>query len=245
MATRKSESDLACYVNYRDVQIVVERIPAEFRQRLRDVFIRPGRRGVRVLGSVRRRGRRDIQLNALLPYRVSLRGFVYKGQSALEFGAPSRGQWPPWAVRRFLLYDVLLHELGHLQVANPNTTKWNRKYASETRAQEFADTWRRKLWTSNFDHPDPVHNLPQADELSLIPLWRGLNKQKRFHLVDIALRAPHARMPDLTAFGGIEDQQRMFLSRALCYDLSGHNRPINTDNKSEHPCLAEDRSNGS
>ena len=104
-------------------------------------------------------------------------------------------------------------------MVNPKSTNWNRKYASETRAQEFANAWRRKLWTCDFDHPDPVHNRPQSDELSIIPLWQRLTKQQRFRLVDIALRAPHARLPDLTEFGEIDDQQRVFLSRALCYEL--------------------------
>jgi hypothetical protein len=33
-------------------------------------------------------------------------------------------------------------------------------FAREKCAQEFADRWRRKLWSEHFDHPDPVHNAP-------------------------------------------------------------------------------------
>jgi len=220
MATLKTEPDLVWYIDDSDVRTVRLRIPEEFKLRLGEVFIRRGRRGVRWLGSVTTRGRRDIELNAFLPYRVSLSRFILRGQAAREFGAPSRGQWPLWAVRRFLLYDVLLHEVGHLQVVDPNATNVNRKHASETRAQEFADTLRRQLWTCDFNHPDPVHNSPQEDELSFIPLWQGLNKQQRFRLVDIALRGPHAQLPDLTTFGEIENQQMSFLTRALCYELT-------------------------
>ncbi len=58
------------------------------------------------------------------------------------------GQWPPWAVRRFLIYDVLLHEIGHLQVVDPKASRLKRKFASETRAQEFADELRRTLYSA-------------------------------------------------------------------------------------------------
>lgn len=219
MAKGKVEPDLVAYVTDHDVKIVSARIPEELRGHLRDVFISKRSFGVRQLGSVKRRGRRDIDLYAILPYRISLGRFLYKGQTALEFGAPPRGQWPPWAVRRYLLYDVFLHELGHLQVINPKSSNWNRKFASETRAEEFADTWRRKLWSCDFDHPDPVHNLPQTDELSVIPLWQSLTKQQRFRLVDTALRAPHMKLPDLAEFGEIDENQERFLSRVLCPDL--------------------------
>jgi hypothetical protein len=62
--------------------------------------------------------------------------------------------------RRFLLYDVLLHELGHLQVVNEKTKSERLRFAREKCAQEFADRWRRKLWSEHFDHLDPVHNAP-------------------------------------------------------------------------------------
>ena len=158
-----------------------------------------------------------MNLSAFLPYRVSLRRFLYKGQSALEFGAPARGQWTPWAIRRFLLYDVFLHEIGHLQVVNSKTTNDRRKFASETLAQNFADDLRRKLWSSQFDHPDPIHNSPQSDELSIISLWQNLDKKQRFRFVEIALNTPYSKMPDLKEFGEINETQEKFLTRALYF----------------------------
>jgi len=226
MSVRKAEPDLVAYVTQDDVQTVVKRIPEEFRKRLRDVFIGWRSRGVRRLGSVRTRGRRDIDLYAVLPYRLSLGRFICRGQTAAEFGAPGRGQWPPWAVRRYLLYDVLLHELGHLQIIHPNSTNWKRKYASCPLANEFAATWRRRLWAQPFSHPDPVHNPPEPDELSLIPLWERLTKHQRFRLVDLAIRAPHPTLPDLAEFGNVSDSQRGFLSRALCYDSGVSNTAL-------------------
>jgi hypothetical protein len=71
------------------------------------------------------------------------------------------------AVRRFLLYNVLLHEIGHLQIINPESSDFRRKFADETKAQKFADFWRKKLWKEYFEHPDPVHNAPAADELAI------------------------------------------------------------------------------
>jgi hypothetical protein len=218
MAKRKTEPDFVCYVSHADVATVVKRIPAGLRTRLRDVFISAGHLGVRRLGSVRIRGRRDIELYGTLPARVSLWRFLDRGQSARLYGAPARGQWPPWAVRRFLLYDTFLHELGHLQLVLPKSKHWDRKYASERLAKEFAHKWRDKLWSQEFDHPDPVHNPPREDELAMIPLWEELDKQQRFKLVDLALRAPHERLPDLSPFGKMEQIQHGFLTRALCHN---------------------------
>jgi hypothetical protein len=76
------------------------------------------------------------------------------------FGAARGAQWPRPAVRRFLLYHVFLHELGHLQIVNPKAKSLRRRFASQTLAQEFANHWRSVLWSKPFDHPDPVHNAP-------------------------------------------------------------------------------------
>ena len=216
MSSKRTEPYLVTYVSQEDVRIVLDRIPEEHRTRLRDIFISDRHFGVKRLGSVRTRGRRDIDLYAVLPPRVSLGGYMYRGLRGLQFGAPSRGQWPPWAVRRFLLYDVLLHELGHLQIARPKSTNWDRKYASEKLAQDFADEWRAELWSERFDHADPVHNRPEKDELETIRLWERLDKKQRFRLVDFALRSPHEELPDLTPFGDKNRMQLGFLTRALC-----------------------------
>jgi hypothetical protein len=65
-----------------------------------------------------------------------------------------------------MLYDVFLHELGHLQVVDSVATTERRKFAMETKAQEFAIGWCKRLWSEPFDHPDPVHNLPSEQELT-------------------------------------------------------------------------------
>ncbi len=213
---KREEPHLVRYVSGSDIDIPINRIPIKYRKRLRDIITWNKSLGVRRLGYVTRRGRRDISLCTSLPPRVSLGRYLRKGQSAREFGAPKRGQWPPWAVRRFMLYDVLLHELGHLQLVNPKSKNWNRKYASETIAQDFADVWRRKLFIEPFDHPDPIHNPPTNEELSWISIWEGFNKKQRFALVDLVLNAPFNEFPDISVLGELQDNNIEFLKRVLC-----------------------------
>ena len=216
MNMNRDEPYLVPYVSRSDIEIAINRIPEEYRKRLRDITTWHRSNGVRKLGFVRRKGRRDINLCIMLPPRVSLGRYLRKGQSAKEFGAPSRGQWTPWAVRRFMLYDVLLHELGHLQLINPKSKNWNRKYASETLAQDFADVWRRKLFMEPFEHPDPIHNSPTDAELSWISIWESLNKKQRFALVDLVINAPFTEFPDISGLGEIPNENIGFLKNVLC-----------------------------
>jgi tetratricopeptide (TPR) repeat protein len=65
-----------------------------------------------------------------------------------------------------MLYDTFLHELGHIQLVNPKAKSKRLRYARERKAEEFANRWRKELWSHNFDHPDPVHNKPSSDELA-------------------------------------------------------------------------------
>ena len=213
---RETTNQLVSYVSTEDIKIALGRVPVALCSRLRHVYMSRLSLGVRRLGSVRRRGRRDITLYSMLPPRVSLRRFVYRGQAASEFGAPARGQWPPWAVRRFLLYDVLLHEIGHLQVVDAKSTSFDRRYASETLAQRFADELRRELWCQPFDHPDPIHGPPSDAEFAVLALWERLDKQRRGTLVSLALHAPHSTMPSLSAFEPLNPAQKRFLCQALC-----------------------------
>jgi len=213
----RENDQLVSYLSRADVDIVIARVPGQFRMRLRDVYFSRLSHGVRRLGSVRRRGRRDITMYSVLPPRLSLRGYIRSGQAASEFGAPSSGQWPPWAVRRFLLYDVLLHELGHIQVVDAKGSDFRRKYAGETLAQRFADDLRRELWCEPFEHPDPVHNPPSDAEFSVLALWQQADKQKRGLLVSLALSAPHPKLPALDDFRPLSPVQTRFFQQALCH----------------------------
>lgn len=215
--SRARSDHLVSYISTRDLDVVLGRVPEDYRSRLRDVFCSRDSRGVRWLGYVQRRGRRDITLCSVLPPRLSLGRYLVRGQTAADFGAPRRGQWPPWAVRRFLLYDTLLHELGHLQIVRPRSSRWDRRYASETLAQQLADELRAELWAENFRHPDPVHNAPRDDELCLLPVWIALDKDARERFVRIVLAAPHARLPRLDWLGQVHREQLRFLRRALLW----------------------------
>jgi hypothetical protein len=101
---------------------------------------------------------------------MSLTPFLTCGQTPEQFGARRGAQWPTPAIRRFLLYDVFLHELGHLQIIDPDDRTGRRKFARETRAQEFGMAWSKRLWSEPFEHPDPVHNPPGAAELSNVSI---------------------------------------------------------------------------
>ncbi|MBO0858981.1 MAG: hypothetical protein J2P21_11010 [Chloracidobacterium sp.] len=149
------------YLTKEDVTMVLSRLPEETWWRLRAIHFNDQARGNRLLGYVNN-GRREIALCALPP-RLSLSTALTQGQSCEQFGAKYGEQWPPLAVRRFLLYDVLLHEVGHLQLVNPRTKSARLRFAHEKCAQEFAEEWRRKLWSERFDHPDPVHNAPERN----------------------------------------------------------------------------------
>ncbi len=83
-------------------------------------------------------------------------------------------QWPELAIQRFLLYDVFLHELGHLQVIDEKAKSARRKYAREGKAQEFAMHWCRALWREPVDHPDPVRNKPSKQEIAEVKARLGV-----------------------------------------------------------------------
>ena len=155
--------DRAHVLTAEDVRIVLSRMPEETWQRLRELHFTDRSRGVRVLGYVHR-GLREISICALPP-RVSLTRFLVKGQSPATFGAQRGAQWPHLAVRRFMLYDVFLHELGHLQLVDEKTKSKRLRFAHEKYAQMFADQWRKTLWAVKYDHPDPVHNAPSQYDL--------------------------------------------------------------------------------
>jgi hypothetical protein len=153
--------DRVHHVNPDDVRIVLSRLPPEVCSRLRCVHFKDRSRGGRVHGYVTTRGRREITLCSL-PRRISFtKSALHDGDSPEDFGARGTA-WPTEAVRRYMLYSVFLHELGHLQEVRPDLPDPRRRYADERMAGEFAAYWRGVLWSQRFDHPDPVHNPPSA-----------------------------------------------------------------------------------
>ena len=159
------------FVNGDDVAVVLSRLPVELWERLRAVHFNDRSRGGKVMGYVNR-GRREIALCALPP-RVSLSAVLRRRRNVRpgrppvapsHFGAARGQQWPEVAVRRFMLYDTLLHELGHLQVVDPKAKNNRRQFGHERVAEEFSVTWRRRLWSQPFDHADPAHHPPGAME---------------------------------------------------------------------------------
>ena len=167
-------SDRRHYVTADEIQVVLGRLPETLWKRLLAVHFNDRGRGGRCLGYVTR-ARTEITLCALPP-RISLARSLRRSQSPSQFGAVRGCQWPALAVRRFMLYDVFLHELGHLQTVDEKAKSERRRFAVETRAQEFAEYWCQELWSKPFDHPDPVHNAPSCEELELVrDHWQAAN----------------------------------------------------------------------
>lgn len=158
-------ADRIHYVNEDDVRVVLGRLPFELWHRLRVVHFNDGSCGANILGYVNN-GLRDIALCALPP-RISL-GANLRGQTPEHFGAKRGQKWSALALRRFMLYDVFLHELGHLQLVDADRPSKRLRFAQEKLAERFARQWRKRLWSIPFDHPDPVHNPPGPEELSVL-----------------------------------------------------------------------------
>ncbi len=122
------------YLNEDDVEVLLSRLPEELWARLRAVHFNDRGWGCRKLGYVTM-GFREIAICALPP-RVSLSRYLIH-RSPREFGSRRGQQWTELAVRRFLLYDVFLHELGHLQIIEPDAKRLRRKFASETKLRSL------------------------------------------------------------------------------------------------------------
>jgi hypothetical protein len=153
------KADRVHHVAEEDVRVVLGRLPASLYSRLRAVHFNDQSRGARRLGYVTQ-GHHEIALCALPPRISFTHCCLVKGQTPEQFGATPGSQWPRLAIRRFLLYDVFLHELGHLQLVDENRRSDRLRFAREKLAQQFAMEWCRRLWSELFDHPDPVHNPP-------------------------------------------------------------------------------------
>lgn len=132
-------ADRIHHVNADDVRTVLSRLPLELWHRLRAIHFNDRARGARVLGYVDQ-GHREIALCALPP-RMGLSAALVKGQTPEQFGARRAQKWPVLAIRRFMLYDVLLHEIGHLQVIDEDRRSERLRFARERLAQAFAMRW--------------------------------------------------------------------------------------------------------
>jgi tetratricopeptide (TPR) repeat protein len=157
------------HVTPDNVKIVLGQLPPETWSRLREVHFRDDfAQGL--LGYANLRSG-QLALTAL-PHRMSFGNYLDRQEcQAAEFGAQLSAQWPQLAIRRFILYYVLLHELGHLQIIRPGSKR--RHFSGERCAREFGHYWRRELWASPFQHPDPVHRPPTPPELVWPPRSEG------------------------------------------------------------------------
>jgi hypothetical protein len=218
MPSAENGPNMVRYIDDEDVRVVLGRLPTAVTSNLNEVNLRTVVGGVRCLGWVTRRrsvgGRYALQVCSRLPPRVSLRDFLVPEQSAEEFGAPLRGQWPPWAVRRFLLYSTLLHELGHLQIVDRRAPA-ARRFAHERRAEEFADLWRRRLYSEHLEDAATVHNPPSNDELATLEVLHRLNKPDRYTLATMVLGRKGWHPRHLAFLGALTSAQEGFLVKEV------------------------------
>lgn len=155
-------SDRKHRVTSDDLLIVLKRLPADTYERLKIVHLNDDSWGGRRIGYTTTRGRREISICAL-PENISLTRYLRK-ESPSVYGAKRNVFWPDIAIKRFMLYHVFLHEIGHLQIVNPKAKSFRRKFAGETKAHEFALYWKKRLWSIHYDHPDLYHNPPSKEE---------------------------------------------------------------------------------
>src|SRR5438132_493913 len=121
------------HISEEDVRVLLSRLPRELYNSLRGVHFNDQSR-CRTLGYVNQ-GRTDIAICAQPP-RLSLTRALRGKQKPHHFGAKRGAQWPILAIRRFLLYDVFLHELGHLQIIDAKRPSKRLRFAREKLAQE-------------------------------------------------------------------------------------------------------------
>ena len=220
------------FVTEVEIRGVLERLPSRLWERLASVHFNDRAMGNRRLGYVRG-GRDEIALCALPP-RVSLAPFLRRCQSPSQFGAVRGCQWPGLAVRRFMLYDVFLHELGHLQVVDGKAKSPRRKFAGESRAQEFAEHWCRELWSQPFDHPDPVHGPPSLDEIeTLRDGWKVSNSDYKKGLLCEKAKQYEKAVLLLTRAVGRCPSHSMALERLGVLTYAGQGTPQSTERSIE------------
>jgi hypothetical protein len=157
-------ADRIHHINADDVRVVLGRLPVELWQRLRAVHFNDK-------GMARRLGYANVYSHELsicaLPPRFSFNRYLRAPLTAQQFGAQTGKQWPTVAIRRFLLYAVFLHELGHLQPVPDRRASSRLKIAREKLAHQFAVKWCNWLWSQPFEHPDPAHHAPTLEETRL------------------------------------------------------------------------------
>jgi hypothetical protein len=159
-------ADRIHYVNEEDVMTVLSRLPQDLWEGLREVHFNDRSEGGRIIGYTGNQRRRSFEISlCALPPRYSLSESLLWKKSPGIFGAKRGKQWPQLAVRRYILYEVLLREIGQNQIVDPKAKSIRRMYAQRKKTDEFTSFWRKKLWSEHFDHPDPVHNPPSQEEL--------------------------------------------------------------------------------
>jgi|GEM_PF-4884861 len=155
-------SDLYQYLHREDILVLLNRLPLKEYEHLRSVTFKTCKGG-NAFGRVYSKRITGIIICDIAS-RISISHPKPTKDCLFEYGAIQSLKWPTIAVRRFMLYDVFLHELRHTQIIHPEKKETRYKIPKERLAHEYADYWRGELYQEKFDHPDPVHNLPSEEE---------------------------------------------------------------------------------
>jgi hypothetical protein len=131
-------------VSEDDVKLVLDRLPENTWNRFQVIHFNDPRRGLRWLGYINHE-RAEIAIS-LLPPGVRRVRFVMRA------GQPSR---VPRATRRLsprreMLFDVLLDDIGHLQILDERVRDGVRLRSYEPRPAPHTDYWRLRLWSFKF-----------------------------------------------------------------------------------------------
>jgi len=166
---KEVRGDLHRFVTKEDILTLLNRLPLEEYQQLKTVtFETCG--GAYQFGYVFYKRVKGIVL-CDQPLRMGMKEADAKRGHLIEYGGLNNMKWPIIAIRRYMLYNVFLHELRHTHIVNPHKKLTRHKIPFEKLANEYSDFWRGELYKDKFDHHDPVHNLPTLDEQEHLKLY--------------------------------------------------------------------------
>ena len=144
------------YVEETEIEALLAQLPEETRRDLHRVRFKNGVDTGGRLGDIASDPDPEIVIYAQA-YRVSLTPYLGRDETPETYGAVDGCRWPVLAIKRFVLYNVLLTQLGRLQVG-----------ASGASGEQFAGHWRRELWSREPDDSDAVHRAPTEKEARLM-----------------------------------------------------------------------------
>lgn len=129
-----------------DVKLVLERLPQETFSRFQVIHFSDPSRDLRWIGYINQE-KAEIAIS-LLPPGVRRIRFVMRvggGPTSRRFARRTNAR-----KRRDLLFDVLVDDIGHLQIMDEQAADGVRVRSYEPARRAHTDYWRLRLWSFNF-----------------------------------------------------------------------------------------------